>query len=209
MFFGRTLARVGDLAHFLSGGTPSKGEPEYWCGLIPWVSAKDMKSLRLYDAEDHLTETGAANGTRLVEPGSILMLVRGMTLHNDLPICLAMNKLSFNQDVKALVARPDVGSAYLLQWLYANKQSLRGLVDAASHGTGRIHTDVLKNVEVVLPPPALIRTFERFVGPIDKKLRNNDEQSQTLAALRDALLPKLLSGEIRVGDAEEMVESRS
>lgn len=61
-------------AKFYSGGTPSKANPEYWGGDIPWVSAKDMKSFRVNDAEDHVTAAGLENGTRIAPVGATLVL---------------------------------------------------------------------------------------------------------------------------------------
>ncbi|MEH2413252.1 restriction endonuclease subunit S [Nostoc sp.] len=63
---------LGDCVNLLSGGTPSKSEAKYWGGTIPWVSCKDMKIDYLNDSQDHLTDIGAVNGTRLVSPGTIL-----------------------------------------------------------------------------------------------------------------------------------------
>ena len=61
-----------------------------------------MKQLFLNDSEDHVTEEGVANGTKLVPSNTVLMLARGMTLLNDVPICIVRRPMTFNQDVKAL-----------------------------------------------------------------------------------------------------------
>jgi type I restriction enzyme S subunit len=53
----------------MSGGTPSKSNPDFWGGPIPWVSAKSMKSFLLHDSEDRVTDAAIADGARLVEPG--------------------------------------------------------------------------------------------------------------------------------------------
>ena len=118
---------LGQLTDFLSGGTPSKDAPQYWGGPIPWVSAKDMKRFRLDDTEDHVTEDGVANGTRLVPAGTVLLLARGMTLLNDLPICVANRPMTFNQDVKALRPKPDVRDDFLPYLLLGNKERLLSL----------------------------------------------------------------------------------
>ncbi|MGA1997945.1 MAG: restriction endonuclease subunit S, partial [Bryobacteraceae bacterium] len=115
---------LGQLTDFLSGGTPSKDAPEYWGGSVPWVSAKDMKRFRLDDTEDHVTADGIANGTKLVPAGTILLLVRGMTLLNDLPICVTSRPMTFNQDVKALRPKAGVRSDFLSYLLLGNKERL-------------------------------------------------------------------------------------
>lgn len=95
------MSTLGEVADFQSGGIPAKSRTEYRGGSIPWISAKDMKRFRLDDTEDHVTDIGVDNGTRLVPGGTVLLLARGMTLINDVPICVAQRPMTFNQDVKA------------------------------------------------------------------------------------------------------------
>jgi type I restriction enzyme S subunit len=130
---------LGGVTEFLSGGTPSKSHAEYWGGSIPWVSAKDMKRFRIDDTEDHVTEAGV-DATKLIPAGTVLLLARGMTLLNDVPICVAHQPMTFNQDVKALRPKPHLASEYLPYLLLGNKQRLQSLVDLAGHGTGRLNS---------------------------------------------------------------------
>ena len=112
--------RLGNLGKWLSGGTPSMANPDYWDGDIPWVSPKDMKRTRLRDAIDHVTGKALGNGTRLAPAHALLIVVRGMILAHTAPIARAELSLAFNQDIKALVPRNDVDSEYLLWWLTAH-----------------------------------------------------------------------------------------
>ena len=178
---------LGTITHFLSGGTPSKSRTEYWGGTVPWVSAKDMKRFRLQDTEDHLTTEGAANGTRLVPAGTVLMLTRGMTLLNDLPICIVEKAMAFNQDVKALRPRKDVLAAFLPYLLLGNRARLLSLVDLAGHGTGRLNSEELKALDVQLPPILEQRAIAHILGTIDDKLELNRRMNETLEAMPRAL----------------------
>ena len=83
---------IGEVLKLYSGGTPSKDNPNYWNGSIPWVSAKDMKKLYLDDTEDHITQEGLNNGTRLFPEKTVFILTRGMTLLNDVPICVKIGR---------------------------------------------------------------------------------------------------------------------
>ena len=67
---------------------------------------------------------------------------------------------------------------------------------------------VLAGAQLAVPPPELAKRFADTVAPLDQRIAANNEESRTLAALRDALLPKLLSGELRVATAEKLVESK-
>ena len=180
-----TLGRVAD---FLSGGTPTRSRAEYWDGSIPWISAKDMKRFRLADTQDHVTDAGRDNGTRLVPEGTVLLLARGMTLINDVPICVAQRPVTFNQDVKALRAKPPVASAYLPYLLLGNKHRLLSLVDLAGHGTGRLNSDELKALDVVFPKrPEEQRAIAHILGTLDDKIELNRRMNATLESMARAL----------------------
>jgi type I restriction enzyme S subunit len=85
------------------------------------------------------------------------------------------------------------------------------LANTSSTGVPSISRPVsnLRQIELVVPPPAVLDAFEAVVGLAFRTIASNDEQSRTLAATRDLLLPKLMSGEIRIRDAEKTVEAIS
>jgi type I restriction enzyme S subunit len=178
---------LGECAQWLSGGTPFKGNEAFWTGSIPWVSAKDMKSFRLHDAEDHISPLAVGNGGKLVPAGTILLLVRGMTLHNDVPICMVMREMAFNQDIKALLPAKDVDGAFLAYWLLANKPELLASVDHAGHGTGRLVTDTLKEKPVQLPPLPEQKAIASVLGALDDKIELNRRMNATLEAMARTL----------------------
>jgi len=142
---------LSELATFKSGGTPSKSRNDYWGGDLPWVSAKDLKSPEVVDSIDHLSQTGFA-AAKIAPAGSLLILVRGMTLHKDVPVCIAGRDVAFNQDIKALIVSEKIYPQYLLYFLHSKKNRLLDLVDSAGHGTGRLNTDSLKAFPVLVPP---------------------------------------------------------
>lgn len=178
---------LGDLVVFRSGGTPSKAEPEYWEGTIPWVSAKDMKAFRLFDVQDHISDDGLAAGSRIAPAGSVLLLTRGMTLLSDIPICVVDRPMAFNQDVKALEAGPRLDSAYLPYLLLGRKHELLASVDLAGHGTGRLNTDSLKKLKVDLPPLPEQRRIAHILGTLDEKIELNRRINETLEEMARAL----------------------
>ncbi len=178
---------LGECATFSSGGTPSKSNPEFWSGHVPWVSAKDLKVFRLHDAQDHVTPEAIDAGSRLVPKGAIFLLVRGMTLHNDVPICVAMRDMAFNQDIKALLPKPDVDATFLVYCLLAKKPELLSSVDSAGHGTGRLNTDTLKAMELLLPPLPEQKAIASILGALDDKIELNRRMNATLEAMARAL----------------------
>ena len=132
---------LGEVGEWLSGGTPSKNHPEYWDGEVPWVSPKDMKVPRIRNSIDHVSESAIGNGTRLVDPGTLLMVVRGMILAHSFPVALTEAPVSFNQDMKALVPGKRHDAEFLLYWLQNQRPAVLGLVASSSHGTKRLPTE--------------------------------------------------------------------
>ena len=180
-------ALLGDVTDFVSGGTPSKAQSRYWGGSIPWVSARDMKHFRLRDTTAHITPEGLANGTRQVPIGSVLLLTRGMTLLNDVPVCVTERPMAFNQDVKALRPKPGIAPAFLPYLVLGSKDRLLNLVDLAGHGTGRLNTDELKTFDILLPPCAEQRAIAHILGTLDHKIELNRRMNATLEAMARAL----------------------
>jgi type I restriction enzyme S subunit len=178
---------LGDCVNFLSGGTPSKKNPEYWDGDIPWVSCKDMKTAYLSDSQDHITEAGAANGTRLVSPGTILIVVRGMILAQHFPVAIAKRKMAFNQDLKALQCTPNVDPKFLFHWLQGKSYEILGIADEAAHGTKRLQTDRLQNFPLHLPPLPLQRKIAAILSAYDDLIENNTRRIEILEEMARSL----------------------
>lgn len=188
---------ISELATFNSGGTPNKAQASYWGGSIPWVTVKDMKTMRLNGVGESLTEKGAAT-VRTVPAGSILVLVRGMGLFKDLPVVLCDRPVTFNQDIKALVTKKGIDSEYFAFALIARKSDILRHVDSAGHGTGRLDTDLLKSTPIPLPP----LPEQRKIAEI---LRTWDEALEKLTALRALNIRRrvwfrthLFSGKVRL-----------
>ena len=166
---------LADLAEFRSGGTPSKAIPEYWGGPILWVTVKDMKAMRFSGTARTITELGAKRVT-MTPKGSVLVLVRGMGLFKDLPVVLCDEAVAFNQDIKSLVPKQGVDGEFLAFALISRKDTILRHVDSAGHGTGRLDTELLRSIQLPLPPPS----EQRKIADI---LRTSDEVIDRLAAL--------------------------
>jgi type I restriction enzyme S subunit len=192
-----------EAADVLSGGTPDKSHAEYWGGDIPWISPKVMTGMHVSTSDELVTPVAIGNGTRMAKSGSVLLMVRGMGLHQRVRISQARGDVSFNQDVKALIPRR-IASSHLLFAMLDAAPILFSKVEASGHGTGKLPTDIIETIEFVSPVgPA----YAQLVSPleaINEKIALNNEESITLAATRDLLLPKLMSGEIRVREAERV-----
>lgn len=194
---GWETAPLGDLVRFASGGTPSRKVARFWNGDIPWLSAKDLKKFRLSDSMEKITQEGVNHGTRMAEPGTVLILVRGMALLKDVPVGVTERAVAFNQDLKALIPNGNVDGYYLGFYLAANKLRLLSLVDRAGHGAGRLPSDLLRLFEIELPElpeqrkiASILLTWDRAVEQVEKLIA-----AKTL--IKRGLMRQLLTGRRR------------
>lgn len=144
------IASLDEVAKLVSGGTPDTRCEEYWMGSTPWITAKDMKGFRVDSSELSISEA-AQRRLRTVPANTVLVLVRGMTLMRRIPVSLTSLESTFNQDVKAVLPSPVVDSEFLAHVLLARQPELLASVETAGHGTGRLDTRVLCDVEVPVP----------------------------------------------------------
>lgn len=144
---------LADLGEWRSGGTPSKSKSSYWTnGSMPWVSPKDMKKRYIGDAQDHITDLALKEGgAHLLPKNALIFVVRGMILAHSFPVALTTNKVTINQDIKAILLNPDIDPEYaLIAFENARGEVLRE-VRNSTHGTNRLETDTLKKMTIPLP----------------------------------------------------------
>ena len=178
---------LGECADWFSGGTPSTTEPEYWDGAIPWITASSLHEFYLWDSERRITELGLQNGSRLMPQNAIIFVVRGMSLKSEFRVGIAMRPMAFGQDCKSIIAKDGVDSRFLANVLRAKAPEILGLVDEASHGTGRLQTQALQQLSVPLPPLKEQQAIACILGALDDKIELNRRMNRTLEAMARAL----------------------
>ena len=200
------IATLRFLVDLTSGATPDTGKPEYWDGEIPWVSPKDMKRNEITDTRDHVTEIALSESTlRLIEPGAVLIVVRGMILAHSFPAALNSKPVTINQDMKALRCCPTLAAHYLRDFFHGFEGHTVSLADSSAHGTRKLDTRVLGRLEIPLPP---LPEQQQIVTYIDEGTSRLDAlQSTTAISMgllkerRAALIAAAVTGQI---DMEQM-----
>jgi len=190
------------LARLVSGGTPSKERSEYWNGPIPWASPKDMKQPRLADAEDHISSEAAQEGSRIVPPGSVFVVIRGMILARDFPIAQAKVPMAFNQDMKAILPGDDLDSDFLLYAMVHHRARILPEIGTSAHGTKRISTSAIANFALPLPPLSEQREIARILTCSDQSILAEESRRKALAASFRSILHHLMTGKLRVRDLD-------
>jgi restriction endonuclease S subunit len=181
--------RIDQIGTTYNGGTPSKSEPSYWEGSIPWVSPKDFSDLEISESEDHISERAIAEtGLRLLKPGTVLVVYRSGVLLHSLPVAVAKAKLTINQDIKALLLSERVQPAYLVLYLHVFGQRLLPIITKHSTTVQSINSEQFNALLIPLPPLevqcALVSEMERERESRRRKLAEAD----TLLSGLDAFL---------------------
>jgi len=190
-------------ANLLSGGTPKTDVPEYWNGDIPWASAKDVSQCReafLISTERNITKLGVEeSSTKIIPKFSTAIVARGATTGR---LTMFGHSMAMNQTCYGLCSK--VGAHFAL---YCSACHFIERLVQGGHGSifDTITTSTFEATNVLLPPNGILLAFDKRVAPLFQQVYFNLHQSRTLAALRDTLLPKLLSGELRVGELESQV----
>jgi len=189
---------LGSVVEIQSGGTPSKQNPDFWKGEVPWVSPKDMKQDILFDATDHISRSAVEQtNLKYVDPGAVLIVVRGMILAHTVPIALAGCQLTINQDMKALQPkRSDIDSAYLYAALKASSSPLLSQVRTAAHGTRKLDTDEFLRLPILIPPPQDLEKFRRRMTRCQQIMSGVKKTEEMFDRLFETLLYRAFSGDL-------------
>lgn len=192
------LRPLADIVEVRGGGTPSKSNPFYWEGRIPWVSPKDMKLREIHDSIDHISEAATREtAAKLVEPGAVLIVVRGMILAHTVPSAVLRIPAAINQDMKALIAGPDVLPEYLSALFWAYNQRLLGLVEKSTHDTRKLQTAKLLDTKVPVPPIEQQRRIIVDLLKLEVKVRELVEHQSSSGTAVDAVMPAVLDKAFR------------
>ena len=192
---------LSEVCQFLSGGTPSKQNPEFWQGSIPWVSPKDMKRPRLQDAQDHISQEGLESGSKLAPAGSVLVVVRGMILAKTVPVALAEVPVAINQDMKAIVPGPKLSSDYLLYALEAFRENLFKRVGRSGHGTCTLMGHEVSAAKIPLPDIKTQEAIAHAIRSLENKRELHGFRLSLAKQLFQTLLSELMSSSIRAQDS--------
>jgi type I restriction enzyme S subunit len=201
---GWEVKSFADTVDILGGGTPKTSVAEYWDGDIPWFSVVDApvgSEVWAIDTEKKVTQSGVENSSTQVLPvGTTIISARGTVGR----VALVGTPMAMNQSCYGL--RGPAGSHGFFN--YFSTRDLVGRLQQHAHGSvfDTITRDTLAGISVVEPPSSLAEQFELCVGPSLDRILISLREARTLASLRNTLLPKLISGELRVPEAERYLE---
>ena len=190
--------RVGKLGEELNtslGGTPARKKPEYWeNGNIPWINSGAVNNFRIIEGTEFITKEGLEkSATKLLPKGTVILAITGATLgqYSKLEI-----DCCFNQSVVGITESDIIHSSYIYFWIANN---IHEIIRSATGGAQQhINKGNVDSSNIIIPKNDILNEFYQVADPIMNKIAENLFQIQTLQQTRDTLLPKLMSGRLRV-----------
>ena len=196
---GWVVSTIGKEVDVVGGSTPSTKNSSFWNGDVNWVTPKDLSALEspiLLQTSRKITDEGLARiGSGLLPRGTVLLSSRapiGYLVISDIPVAI-------NQGFIGMICRGRISPAYIYLWTATN---LHSILEYANGSTFQeISKGNFRPLSIVVPPDDLRTIFDAHTEPLFERIVGNERESRALAGLRDALLPKLISGEIRLDDS--------
>ena len=185
---------IGDVVKTTSGGTPSRKQSEYYeNGTICWVKSKELDGTFISSTEEMITEEAVAKSSAKMLPAkSVLIAMYGATVGE---YGILSKPMTCNQAVCALIPNENYPFTYLFMWTATMKQEFINLATGAAQQN--ISQDLIKQ-QFVTGDTDKIKKYDELVRGYFDKMENNQKQIQTLIQTRDELLPRLMSGEVKV-----------
>ncbi len=200
---GWKIAPLKRLGTPVTGSTPSRNNPDYWAGNIPWVSSKDMKTDYLLDSEDHITQK-AVDECRLTlfEPGTLIFCVRSGILRHTFPVAVSTLPVTINQDLRALNLMGNVNPAFLLYYMRGMNDTIVTLYQKIGATVESIEMNWFLYFPVALPPldeqNHIVETLDSRCVSLDQLVEQNETTILQLKEYRQSLIYEAVTGKIEV-----------
>ena len=202
---GWSVQPVGDAVECVGGATPDTKDPSYWSPEAhAWTTPKDLSGLPapvLLSTERRLSTKGLAKiGSRLLPAGTLLMSSRAPIGY----LAIAQIPVAINQGYIAMPPGSLLPPLYMLFWCQQNMEGIKARANGSTFM--EISKKAFRPIPAVVPSSPVIQAFLAIASPLFGRLVSNEQQAQTLATLRDTLLPRLISGQLRLPETHALVE---
>jgi type I restriction enzyme, S subunit len=202
---GWKVLPIGDAVEAVGGATPDTKTPEFWEPAIHcWTTPKDLSGIAapvLLNTERKLSDQGLAKiGSGALPIGTLLLSSRAPIGY----LALAQVPLAINQGYIAMLPGGLLPPLFMLFWCRQNMEVIKGRANGSTFM--EISKKAFRPIPALVPTPPIVQAFAAVAGALFDRLIENEKQAQTLVTLRDTLLPRLISGQLRLPDAIDQME---
>ncbi len=192
---GWHISKVGKELQTVLGGTPSTRKKEYWTnGDIPWINSGKVNEFRIIEPSAYITKDALdSSATKLMPKGTTVIAITGATLGQ---VSIIESEMCGNQSVIGIIHNKSISPEYIYFWI---KTHITELISNQTGGAQQhINKDNVNSLDLLVPLDYIMKCFIEKIRPIFNQISNNCSESLNLSKIRDTILPKLMSGQIRV-----------
>ena len=187
---GWQILRLGDVANLETGGTPSRSQPAYWGGQVPWMASGEINQRRVTATAERITLEGLNHSNaKMFPPGTIMVAMNGQGATRGKTSMLDI-EAACNQSLAAVRSNEHSNNDFLFHVLDSAYQRLRRMT---GDGRSGLNLGLLRMFRLLLPPLAEQRAIAAVLNSIDETIERTEAVIVATERLRDALLHELLT----------------
>ncbi|HDZ03518.1 hypothetical protein LCGC14_0266040 [marine sediment metagenome] len=187
------------------GRTPPRKEPNWFSKIsgIKWISIKDMgnSGTYIFNSSEYLTEEAIKKKNVPVIPSETVILSFKLTVGR---VAITTEEMASNEAIAHLKRNKHTRIPNTYSYLYLKCFDYNSLASTSSIATA-VNSKTIKGMKIIVPENHINESFDKEVLPLFNQIKNNSHETETLTQLRDTLLPKLISGEVRLKEFEEEI----
>ena len=191
---GWRVCSLGDICKCELGGTPSRANKSFWGGDIAWINSGEVNNFRICEASEYITEEGLnQSATKLLPAKTTVLAITGATLGQ---VSLLEIDSCANQSVVGVKENINISYTFIYPTI---KSKIKELVNMQTGGAQQhINKDNIQSLILVVPSQNIMEKYKSITLPLYDEIGNLCFENLRLSTLRDTLLPKLMSGQIKV-----------
>lgn len=193
---GWEVKELGEVADCKLGGTPRRKKREFWNGDIPWINSGEVNKDRIIEPSEYITEDGLKNSaTKLLKRKTTLVAITGATLGQ---VSLLEIDCCTNQSIIGIEPNEKIPYEYIYLFIKNNINKI--ISNQTGAAQQHINLNDIRTSKIIIPQSRIMTEYVKIVSLLMSKVEKNYFENTKLAELRDALLPKLMAGEIDVSN---------
>lgn len=189
------ILTIEEVASISSGGTPSRAEPTYWNGDIPWITTSETSQSEIFDSLEKITQKGLENSSAKIFPkNTILMAMYGQGKTRG-QVSLLRIDAATSQNFAAITLKKGYCPEFVYCFLYQQYEHLRSLSNGNSHQN--LSSGLIKSYGVPITSLAEQEKIASFLGAVDTRISQLRRKHELLQTYKRGVMQKIFSQQIR------------
>ena len=188
--------KLGDIAVISSGGTPSRNNPSYWNGDIPWITTTRIDFNTIFYSDEFITQLGLHNSSaKLYDENTLLMAMYGQGKTRG-KIAILGIKAAINQACASIRINQNHHNKYVFYYLLSKYEAIRILSNTGNQEN--LNGNLIKDINLLVPPLPEQKAIARVLSDVDELIRECDTLLAKKRDIKQGTMQQLLTGKQRL-----------